>query len=174
MRVRREFLLWILILLVAASSGGCGSGGIEDVSSAPPPGFDPDAGPYLARGTWDYSGSGKSEAKGITCDTYVTEGVSTIESDGEAGNETTTNVTNSATIEIDCDLLGSRRETLSGSTSVRENVTDNYLKIEQQDLTFEYFLMSDREAQAHLYGTREIRGIPVKVNLWLSCIKRSE
>lgn len=174
MRISRTCLLWTLVLLVALSSGGCSTGGMNDVSSAPPSGFDPDAGPFLARGIWDCSGSGDAEARGIPCDAYVTDGVSTIESTGEAGDETVTGNTNVATVRVDCGVLGSQQETLSGSTAVDEDVVDNHLKIEQQGLAYEYFLMSDTTAEAHIYGTRDLDGISVKMDLWLSCVKRTE
>lgn len=163
-----------MILVVALSSGGCSTGGMGDISTSPPSGFDPDAGPYLARGTWDYSGSGEAEAKGIVCDANVTDGVSTIQSTGEAGMETVTRVTNSATIGVDCGILGSYQETVSGSTDVDEDLVDNYLKIEQQGLTYEYFLMSDTTAKAHIYGTRNVEGVSVRMDIWLSCVKRME
>jgi hypothetical protein len=173
LRISRTHLIWALVLFVAFSSGGCSTGGTNDFSTAPPPGFDPDAGPYLARGTWDYSGSGDAEARGITCDAYVTDGVVTIGSTGDAGDETVTETTNAATVRVDCGVLGTQQEMLSGSTVVDEDVVDNHLKIEDQGLTYEYFLMSDTTAEAHVYGTRDVDGTSVKMDLWLSCVKRT-
>jgi hypothetical protein len=170
---KAKALLWVLALLVALSCGGCGTGGMDAISTDPPPGYDPDAGPFLARGTWDYSGSGEAEALNIVCDAFVRDGLSTIESTGEAGSETVTAVDNRATVVIDCPLR-SWEETLTGRTEADEDVVDNRVVVVQQGLTFEYFLLSDREARAHLYGTRDVSGTTATVNLWLTCTKRAD